>query len=596
VLALIPPALYLPGLRRDTDVEWYFLSLNAARACSVAAVLGIAALLLHAYRATPSAEARRRIRLVVFGTVLACAPTAVLSMLPELLGRGRPVLVRYELTLPCLLLIPISYILAIQRHNLLRVERLVNRGVVHLVVFGALAFVYVALAVGLPWLWPWADRPLTRGLIVLLVAVLFGPMRRQLQRFTDRVFYGGWYDYRSVLGEVTQGLAGLVDADTLADLLGRRLPQILHLEGAALLLHGGEHGLELVASSGWPIEAELRALPPDERNLPRSGTLGRELLRAARPMTTAELAEAVVSPSDPEQLWLRRSGIELWVPFVRRDALQGVLLLGAKPGGEPFGAGDRRLLGTLAWSAAVAVENVGLFSALRRRADEVNQLYSQLLQSREDERKRLARELHDRVIQDLIHLHYFLESGPDAPTSKASIEALREGLRGVIDSLRQVSTELRPPALDDLSLGLTVRGYVEEAMSKYGLKISLRLPASANDRLEELPEQVRLSLFRVLQEAIHNVHRHAGASHVEVDLAADGDAVTLEVRDDGRGFPCPAELGALIRRGHFGLAGAQERMGLVGGSLELTSGVGRGTILRASAPLGGRAPANRAVS
>jgi len=589
-LALVPPALYLPGLRRETDVEWYFLSLNAARACIVAAALGIAALLLHAYRATPSAEARRRIRLVVFGTVLACAPTAVLSILPEILGRGRPTLVRYELTLPLLLLIPISYILAIQRHNLLRVERLANRGVVHLVVFGVLAFVYVALAVGLPWLWPWADGPLTRGLIVLLVAVLFAPMRRQLQRFADRVVYGGWYDYRSVLGEVTQGLAGLVDADTLADLLSRRLPQILRLEGATLLLHGGEHGLELVSSSGWSTEADHRALPPEQRTLPRNGTLGRALLQASRPITTAELAEAVVSPSDAELRWLRRSGIELWVPFVRRDALQGVLLLGAKPGGEPFGAVDRRLLGTLAWSAAVAVENVGLFSALRRRADEVNQLYSQLLESREDERKRLARELHDRVIQDLIHLHYFLESGPAGPTSKATIEALREGLRGVIDSLRQVSTELRPPALDDLSLGLTVRGYVEEAMSKYGLKISLRLPTSANDRLEELPEQVRLSLFRVLQEAIHNVHRHARASHVEVNLAADGDAVTLEVRDDGRGFPCPAELGALIRRGHFGLAGAQERMGLVGGNLELTSAVGHGTTLRATAPLAGRAP------
>jgi signal transduction histidine kinase len=583
VLALIPPALYLPGLRQEADFEWYFLSLNVARAYCVAAALGVAALLLHAHLATPSEEARRRIRLVVFGTVLACAPTAGLSLFPEILSRDRPVVVPYWLTLPFLLLIPISYVLAIQRHNLLRVERLANRGVVHLVVFSMLVFVYVALAVGLPWLWPWADGPLTRGLVVLLVAVLFGPMRRRLQKFADHVVYGGWYDYRSVLGEVTQGLAGLVDADTLADLLGRRLPQILHLEGAALLLHGGEHGLEQVSASGWPCEA-------NHQTLPRNGSLGRALLRASRPMTTAELAEAAEAASAAEQIWLRRPGIELWVPLVRRDALQGLVLLGAKPGGEPFDAADRRLLGTLAWSAAVAVENVGLFSALRRRADEVNQLYSQLLQSREEERKRLARELHDRVIQDLIHLHYFLESGPADAMSKATIEALREGLRGVIDSLRRVSTELRPPALDDLSLGLTVRGYVEEARTKYGLKISLRLPPSTHDRLEALPEQVRLSLFRVLQEAINNVHRHARASRVEVDLAADGDAVTLEVRDDGRGFPCPAELGALIRRGHFGLAGAQERMGLVGGSLELTSDVGRGTRLRASAPLGARTP------
>jgi signal transduction histidine kinase len=96
---------------------------------------------------------------------------------------------------------------------------------------------------------------------------------------------------------------------------------------------------------------------------------------------------------------------------------------------------------------------------------------------------------------------------------------------------------------------------------------------------------VRVALFRVLQEAIQNVHRHARATHVEVDLAVEGDLAVLEVRDDGQGFRCPPELGPLIRRGHFGLAGAQERMGLVGGRIDLVSAVGRGTTLRASAPL-----------
>ncbi len=273
------------------------------------------------------------------------------------------------------------------------------------------------------------------------------------------------------------------------------------------------------------------------------------------------------------------------VPLVLRDTLQGILLLGAKPAGEPFYAADRRLLATLAWSAAVAVENVRLFSALRRRADEVNQLYSQLLQSREEERKRLARELHDRVIQDLVNLNYFLETGPADAASKATVDAARERLRGVIDNLRRVSTELRPGALDDLSLGLAVQGYLQEARVKYGLKIALRLPAGSPDRLEALPEPVRVSLFRVLQEAIQNVHRHARATRVEVDLGLEGDAVTLEVRDDGRGFRCPPELGGLVRQRHFGLAGAQERMALVGGRLELVTGVGRGTTLRATAPL-----------
>ena len=148
------------------------------------------------------------------------------------------------------------------------------------------------------------------------------------------------------------------------------------------------------------------------------------------------------------------------------------------------------------------------------------------------------------------------------------------------------STQLRPAALDDLSLGLAVQGYLEEARGKYGLKIALRLPPGAEDRLEALAEEVRVSLFRVLQEAIQNVHHHARATRVDVDLALEGEALVLEVRDDGRGFQCPAELGGLVRQRHFGLAGAQERMALVGGRLEVVSCVGVGTTLRATAPLG----------
>jgi len=577
--ALAPPALYLPGLRQERDVGWYTLASNAAAVCMVAGVVVAAALLADAYRTAPSEEERRRVRLVVLGTLLGAAPGVVLSLLPETFGPARRFFVTWEATLPFLLLIPVAYVLAILRHDLLRVERLANRGVVHLVVFSIVLVLYVALALGLPLVAPWADGPALRALIVLLVALLFGPMRRRLQGFADRVFYGGWYDYRSVLGEMTRALAGIVDADTLADLLGRRLPQILRVEGATLLMPGGELGLEGTSDRGWPGE-------PFPGTLDRGGALGLALVRASRPLTSAELAAAAEGPSEDDQAWLRRPEIQLWVPLVLRDALQGILLLGAKPGGEPFDAEDRRLLGTLAWSAAVAVESVRLFSALRRRAEEVNQLYSQLLQSREEERKRLARELHDRVIQDLVNLNYFLEVGVVDAASKATVDAARARLRGVIDGLRQVSTELRPGALDDLSLGHAVQGYLEEARGKYGLKISLRLPPGPQDRLEALPEPVRVSLFRVLQEAIQNVHRHARASRVEVDLAADGEAVALEVRDDGRGFQCPPELGGFVRQRHFGLAGAQERMALVGGRLELASGPGRGTTLRATAPLG----------
>jgi signal transduction histidine kinase len=575
--ALAPPLAYLPSLRRSSDVDWYFLSLNGARLFAALATALAAGLLLQTYRSASLEEDRRRIRVVVFGSFVAIAPIVGLSILPEVFDPDRPFLfVPYELTLPLLLLIPVVYVAAIQR-RLLRLEKLVHRGVVQLVLVASLALIYLALGVGLPRLLPWTDQPLVRGLITVFIALLFAPLRHHLQGFADRLLYGGWYDYGSVLSETTQALAGVLDAGALTGLLTERLARALRLEGAGLLLRVGQGEMAAVEGGGWP-GGRASSLP-----LPPGGGLTLELLRASRPLDTEELTRSLagVPLTDAERGWLSLLEVRLWVPLVQRGALQGLLVLGAKAGGEPFNPEDRRMLGTLAWSAAVAAENVQLFSALRRRADEVERLYSQLLENREAERKRLARELHDRVIQDLINLHYFLDARP-VEDGGGSAQALREGLRGVIDSLRQVCTELRPSALDDLSLGLAIQGYVEEVSLKHGLKVSLRIAQDEGDRLEDLPEEVRLSLFRVLQEALTNVHRHAGARHVFVSLTAGPDEVMLEVIDDGCGFANPGDLGELIHRGHFGLAGAMERMGLVGGKLLVDSSPSGGTCLRAS--------------
>lgn len=579
-LAFLLPCLYLPGLRQDVDVQWYFLAVNAARLYSALATLSAAGLLLQSYRRTFSEEDRRRIRLVVFGTVLACTPLFSLSLIPQIFYAERTLL-PYTLTLPFLLLIPLAYVAAIQRYDLLRLERLVNRGVVHLVLVAVLAALYLALAVGVPRVLPWTDQPLAPALFTLLIAFLFAPLRDRLQKLADRLFYGGWYDSRTVVSEMTKALDGIVAAEKLAGVLAKRLAQTLHLDGAGLLLRGREGKLAPAPGNEWP--KEVASFPP----LLHTGALGRELLEASWPLSRSELSSAAagMALTPEERRWLSYPEIELWVPLVRRRALQGILLLGAKAGRQPFDLEDRRMLSTLAWSAAVAAENVRLFSALLRRADEINRLYSQLIKSREAERKRLARELHDRAIQDLIKLNYVLDAGASPTANDPSRAALRDGLLGVIDKLRQVCTELRPSALDDLTLGLAIQGYVEELSLKHGLRISLRLPEGGSEQLEALPEEVRLSLFRVLQEALANVHRHAAARHVEVELFVAPDQVTLEVRDDGRGFPCPSDLGALIRSGHFGLAGAQERMSLIGGNLQLQSDPAGGTRVRASLPL-----------
>ncbi len=396
-------------------------------------------------------------------------------------------------------------------------------------------------------------------------------------------------DYPSLLAEMSQALAGIVVARELSDLLVGRLAELLDVNEAALLLREDEGDLVLAEMRGWP-------LPEGERHrLPHQGTLSTQLLQAARPLDSQDLRGATLSGASltqDETWWLSRPEARLWIPLVRRGAygryilgkLQGVVLLGSRSGSEPgFGPEARRTLATLAWNAAVATENVELVAALRRRAEEAERLYSQILQSREAEGKRIARELHDGVIQDLVDFLYRLDTQA-ASLQAPTVEAVRQRIREIIDNLRQLCSELRPSALDDLSLVLAMRGYLEDVKESYGLDVRLVLAPGEESRMEALTEEARLCLFRVLQEGLTNVHRHARARNVEVELRADGEHVILEVRDDGQGFECPPRLGSLVHQGRFGLAGAQERVMAAGGVLEVLSHYGRGTRLLARMP------------
>jgi len=303
-IALALPLLYLPGWNRDVDIQWYFLTLNAGRAYAALATLLGLGMLIRAYRSGTSEANRRRIRLVVFGTVGGVSPAAGLSVVPEILGRDRAFFVPYELTLPFLLLIPVAYVAAIQRHNLLRLERLVHRGVVHLVLLSTLALVYLGLGVGLPRLLPWTDRPWLRGLVVLLIAMLFAPLRDRLQRVADRLIYGGWYDYAAVLGEITQALSGVVDADTLSELLGKRLARTLHLRHAALLMGGKASELRPSENDGWlSVDAmQPTPLPFGKLFLASSAAVGDDRQGARGGVHRSRfIGERSMSQTDPDQ-------------------------------------------------------------------------------------------------------------------------------------------------------------------------------------------------------------------------------------------------------------------------------------------------------
>jgi two-component system sensor histidine kinase UhpB len=230
-------------------------------------------------------------------------------------------------------------------------------------------------------------------------------------------------------------------------------------------------------------------------------------------------------------------------------------------------------------------------AAVRRSREEVRDLAGRLLLAQEEERRRLARELHDDVDQQVaalaIGLGALKRRLPPAPPLGEEVEALQRGTRALADDVRRVSRRLHPAVLEHAGLPAALEAYAAELGARSGLSIRLDLPGP--DALGDdpgspaaWPSDVALALYRVAQEALANVARHAGATRAEVRLAVDAGEARLRVADDGAGFdPATAP-----RKGGLGLLSMAERVRLLGGRLEVHSASGGGTVVLARVPLG----------
>ena len=210
-------------------------------------------------------------------------------------------------------------------------------------------------------------------------------------------------------------------------------------------------------------------------------------------------------------------------------------------------------------------------SEAHRAAEARTRLYAErILGAQEDERRRISQELHDQPLQDLIHLLRVLDRG--------SANEAREVVTQVVSELRQISRGLRPPTLDDLGVTAALRKLVADFPARTGIGSGFRVEGVAR----RLRPDVELGLFRVAQEALNNVARHAQAHKVSVRMRFNDDEVRLSVTDDGAGF-FPGRAGEAA----LGILGMTERAGLLGGWLEVVSAPGKGTTVRIEVPLSG---------
>lgn len=221
--------------------------------------------------------------------------------------------------------------------------------------------------------------------------------------------------------------------------------------------------------------------------------------------------------------------------------------------------------------------------SLYRERDQ-DEIKNGLVDGRERERLRLAQELHDIPVQDLYGLMYQMDDLKDLikdPNGMEILEEFNNTLHRVVNNLRTICGELRPPSLSPFGLEVAIRDHVEK-LSNVTPNLQFHLDLMRDQRV--LSDNMRLRLFRIYQQAINNVIRHAQATDVHIRFRWDDQVVILEVEDNGVGFEIPGRWVDLVRQEQFGLVGIAERVESMQGELEIVSTLGAGTTVRVSVP------------
>jgi len=300
--------------------------------------------------------------------------------------------------------------------------------------------------------------------------------------------------------------------------------------------------------------------------------LGKRLEEIFPPEDVAELIEAKQTAiSTGKGLWR-----EVKIRLGEEDKYYDISI-------EPLRGSDGKVNGL----TAAAMEVTGL----RRMEDEIVQnvtrleVQRRLLQHREMERIRIARDLHDGPIQELLALGFTLQSALASTGNLETIQILenmRVELQRLISDLRQVCNDLRPPTLGSFGLEKAIRSH---AMAFRERHPEIQIHLDLEPESVRLDESARLALFRIYQESLNNIFRHAEATEVHIRLCFKPRSLTLQIQDNGKGFDFPENWVNLVRNGHFGLAGIHEHAETAGGEVQIESVLGQGTCITVEIPI-----------
>ena len=370
----------------------------------------------------------------------------------------------------------------------------------------------------------------------------------------------------------------------LEDILDRTLDEILRLTGidvGAIFLQKEMVGnLELLAHRGLSEEAAQIAAGFGMLD----GSCG----------GVREAGQIIVVPDVTRYRGRRAESLKreklctlVHVPLVAKGCRLGSICVGTKWQRE-FDTEEQELLTALGNEVAVAVENARLYAEVQRKEQMRGELLKKVITAQEEERKRIARELHDDTSQTLTALLYAAEEAMDMTELveiKERLQSMHRLSCHTLDGVHKLIFDLRPTMLDHLGLVPALRWFAQSRLEPLHTRVTVEETSTPSGRL---PAEIETSLFRVVQEAINNIARHAGARNVNIAFQVNDQAVTVTVEDDGLGFDVvETTLSPDARRG-LGLHGMRERVELLGGEMEICTAPGFGTQLHICVPLNQR--------
>ncbi len=526
--------------------------LNLATILLIAAMAGSIAALVARFRRSRGIE-REQIKWLVYGGMLMVLGFTLTGVIWFGFADS-PLASELSMTLSSLsvMTIAVAASLAIARHHLYDIDLIINRTLVYAALTAVIVTLYVLIVGGVGAVLRTQSKWLVALVATGVVAVLFQPLRQRLQKWVNRLLYGQRDEPFEVLADLGQRLEATLSPEMVYPTLVETVAQTLKLPYAAISVRGEDGQFTVPVSYGKPVP-------------------------------------------DP-----------IIYPLTYQGETIGRLEIAPRARGESLSEADQRLLRNIARQAGTAVHAVQLTGDLQRSR-------RQLVTAREEERRRLRRDLHDGLGPSLAALHVqsgvlrrLIKSDPDA--AEALLDEFRGDIRATIDEIRRVVYELRPPALDELGLAAAVRsqagrwstvgeqsdgsqdGYqVGDSEPEEDSTMPLQMVVEAPETFPPLPAAVEVAAYRIIQEALANVAHHAQASCCVVRLTLDNGetagamvdpSLRVEIIDDGQGLN-----GRGRESSGLGLLSMRERAEELGGTCIISSLPDGGTRVRAILPV-----------